>query len=212
MGRALPKLDMMRSVELHFHLLPGVASLRTALSAAGIPLEVRCGGELDAAVAGALTRRELDTIAQGPRGARWLLLETPFEGISPVLGEVADELRACGFGIVLAHPERSADVIHDGATGVMREVAAGATLQVTAGSLLGDHGPEARAAAWRLVTCNLPLLVSSDAHGPTRPPALTDARRVLAARLGDQRARQLCVRIPRRLVARGLRHDLLVAA
>ena len=250
---------VMKSVDLHFHLLPGVddgptdiadavalaraavedgscavvatphvrsdavtdtlglpervRELRAALLAARIDLEIHCGGELSHEITGRLSQRELDAIAQGPRGARWLLLETPFVLIDENFHAAARELRERGFGIVLAHPERSADVILDQGAGVRRELAEGALAQITAGSLLGEHGAEAERAAWQLVAEELPLLIASDAHGPTRPPCLTPTRRAVSERLGDQlRARSLTVGVPRRLLARGLGRQNALAA
>lgn len=183
-----------------------VHEVRAALAGSKIELEVRPGGELDYRLAERLSQRELETIAQGPMGARWLLLETPFEGIGEDFHHAAAELRARGFGILLAHPERSADVILDGAAGLRREVAHGALTQLTAASLLGGHGEEAYWAAVSLLAERLVGLIASDAHGPTRPPALTDARRLLAAEFGDDAlAHALTVSAPRRLLVRGIR-------
>ncbi len=123
--------------------------------------------------------------------------------------------RSCGrgFGILLAHPERSADVILDDARGLKRELAEGTLVQLTAASLSGGHGDEAQRAAFRLLDEGLVALVSSDAHGPTRPPELTAARRVLAYRFGDDpRARALTVEAPRRLLARGMQPRRVLAA
>ena len=64
-------------VEIHARVL----ELRGALGAAGIPLEVRCGGELGHELVGRMRQSELELIAQGPPGRRWLLVETPFDGI-----------------------------------------------------------------------------------------------------------------------------------
>ena len=183
-----------------------VAEVRAALADAQIGLDVHQGGELDHRLAGQLSQHELETIAQGPRGARWLLLETPFEGMSEGFHDASTELRARGFGILLAHPERSADVILDGGAGLRRELAGGALTQITAASLLGGHGTEAHVAAVGRLAQGLVSLIASDAHGPTRPPALGKARRLLAVDLGnDALARSLTADAPRRMLARGLR-------
>ena len=39
------------------------------------------GGELDARFARALSDDELELIAHGPAGSRWLLVEAPFRGM-----------------------------------------------------------------------------------------------------------------------------------
>lgn len=181
-----------------------VRELRAGLGATGVDLTVECGGELDHRLVASLDQSELDAIAQGPSGARWLLVETPFEGIGDGFHAATDELRERGFGILLAHPERSADVILDDGAGLRREVAEGALVQVTAASLDGGHGYAAEAAALDLVAEGLVTLVASDAHGPTRPPGLSSARREIASRFGVRSAELLVAEAPRRLLALGV--------
>ena len=150
------------------------------MGAAGLAVSVRPGGELGHDMVGRLGQGDLESIAQGPPGCRWLLVETPFEGISEDFHAATAELRDRGFGVLVAHPERSADAQEDGARGLRREIASGACAQVNAQSITGEHGPGARTAALRLVREGLATVVGSDAHGPTRPPLLTRVRRTLA--------------------------------
>lgn len=187
-------------------LLPGlVAELRARLAGEGIPLEVHCGGELDHEFAGRLGQHELQTIAHGPAGARWLLVEAPFEGIGEDFHAATAELRGRGFGVLIAHPERSADALLDGGAGLRRELAAGSLAQVNAMSLVGAHGDEVRDAAAELVLAGDVTAIASDAHGPSRPPALSLARAALAAlELPPATIRQLTWAAPRQLLARGI--------
>lgn len=132
---------------------------------------------------GRLSQQELDSIAQGPPDARWLLVEAPFTEDWAELHVATDELRDRGFAALIAHPERSAD----------------------AQSLTGAHGPEAHEAAFRLVRVGLASVVSSDAHGATRPPLLGEARaRLRHAGLDAAVCAGLTVRAPRRLLHRGI--------
>jgi protein-tyrosine phosphatase len=159
-----------------------VASVRAAIAAAGIELEVLSGGEVGHEMVGRLRQEELEGIAQGPPGARWILVETPFGAIGEDFHAATTELRHRGFGVVLAHPERGADAALSGAAGVRRELAAGSLAQVNAMSLAGGHGGDAEVAALALVAAGLVAVVASDAHGPTRPPALAIARRAMRDR------------------------------
>src|SRR4051794_28026747 len=77
---------------------PRVAELQDRLHSEGIPLSVMPGGELDAEMVGSQSQDQLDQIAVGPNGARWLLLEVPFDGLEGLV-EAAAELRARGFGV-----------------------------------------------------------------------------------------------------------------
>jgi protein-tyrosine phosphatase len=183
-----------------------VHELRIALDGAGLALEVRCGGELGHDMVGRLRQDELQLLAQGPPWGRWLLVETPFEGIGPDFHAATAELRARGFGVLVAHPERSADAVLDGAAGLHCELAHGSLAQVNALSLTGDHGDEACAAAWELVAEGLVSVIASDAHGPTRPPALTAAHRVLVGGgVSQATAHALTSAAPCRLLAHGIR-------
>jgi protein-tyrosine phosphatase len=182
-----------------------VDTVRTAIAAARVDLEVLCGGELGHEMVGRLTQGELEVLAQGPRGARWLLLEMPFEGIGDDFHAATLELRRRGFGVVIAHPERSADAAVCGAVGLRRELAAGSVAQVNAMSLAGGHGDDAEASALELVNEDLVAVIASDAHGPTRPPALTLARHAMESRGVPARlARALTGTATRRLLAHGI--------
>ena len=182
-----------------------VRELKSALAAAGIPLSITQGGELGHDMVGRLHQDELESIAQGPPRRRWLLLETPFEGITPDFNRAADELRDRGFGIVLAHPERSGGPLDSKRRGLDHELAAGSGMQVNGFSLAGHHGDVARRTALRLIHLGLVTAIASDAHGGPRRPALTLAHDILVGEgVAPGVARSLIDSAPRRLMARGL--------
>jgi protein-tyrosine phosphatase len=190
-----------------------VASVRAAIAAAGIELEVLGGGEVGHAMVGRLRQEELEGIAQGPPGARWILVETPFGAIGEDFHAATTELRHRGFGVVLAHPERGADAALCGAAGLRRELAAGSLAQVNAMSLAGGHGDDAEVAALALVAERLVAVVASDAHGPTRPPALAIARRAMADRgVPAPVAHALTKGATRRLLTHGVKPPRALAA
>ena len=217
------------SIELHFHLLPGiddgpssvpesvelaaaavadgtqlvlatphvhpahvtdpgviresVRELSHRLAAEHVELEVRAGGELSHLMVGRLSQDELDLIAHGPAARRWVLLETPFGGADKDFAEAADELRRRRFACVIAHPERARPTPESAAT-IRRELALGSVLQLTAASVTGDYGPEARATALELLHDSAPTVIASDAHGrragrmPALSAAIAELRRV----------------------------------
>src|SRR3954454_5286872 len=68
-------------------------ALQAAIDAAGIPLRLHPGGEIHPEGATALGRDDLDVIAHGPPGARWVLLEVPFAGIGPSFLEACRHVR-----------------------------------------------------------------------------------------------------------------------
>src|SRR5689334_9423150 len=81
--------------------------LQAVLRGAGIDLELHAGGELSPDDVAALEHEQLELLAHGPAGERWLLLEAPLFSRTRDLGSAADELRDRGFGVLLGHPERS---------------------------------------------------------------------------------------------------------
>lgn len=182
-----------------------VRELAAAAADEGIGIDLRAGGEMGHDMVGRLTQPELELISQGPPAGRWLLVEAPFHAIDDDFHSATEELRDRGFGVVIAHPERSADASLDGSAGLRRELAAGALAQVNAQSITGAHGPDARRAAYGLIAEGLVSIVASDAHGPTRPPLLAEARRVLADDGFDVGlCRGLTLGGPRGLLARGI--------
>jgi protein-tyrosine phosphatase len=204
-----PDLGLTDAVEIHSRVL----EMRSALEVAGIPLELRCGAELGHEMVAGMRQSELELLAQGPPTRRWLLVETPFEGMGPDFHAATAELRDRGFGVLIAHPERSADAALDGSAGLRAEIGAGSLAQLNAQSLTGDHGEDACSAAWELIAEGLISAVASDAHGPTRPPALSLARRtLLEVGLSASAVDLLVDSGPRRLLASGIAPPRAIAA
>jgi protein-tyrosine phosphatase len=186
-------------------LVDRVRELRGALAGAKVPLEVLCGGELGHDLVAVLRQPQLEVIAQGAAGNRWILVEAPFEGLAADFEAATAELRARGFAVVIAHPERVAFAETEGARALRRELAAGSLAQVNAMSLTGGHGDEARAAGHAFVAQGLASVVASDAHGEARPPSLGAAWAALIdAGTSPQAAWSLVREQPARLVWDGV--------
>ena len=168
----------------------------------GLPLTVLPGGELDHALVSRLTVSQLELIAQGPAGRRWLLVEAPFRGLRMDFSAATDALRAKGFAVVVAHPERARPTPETGAV-MEHEIACGSGLQLTAASIVGDHGRPARELSLRLIRSASRALVASDAHGLWRPPMLTAAVAALAE-AGIPEPTRFVSDVPRAMIERGL--------
>jgi protein-tyrosine phosphatase len=181
-----------------------VHELRAELARERIPIDVRAGGELSQRMVGRLTQGELERIAHGPPGRRWVLLEPPFSGMDETYTAAADELRERGFAVVVAHPERAA-AGRATLAAIERELRAGSMLQLTAWSLTGEYGEQVRASAWRLVRAAAPsrVVIASDAHSLDRPPSLRAAFDALA-RGGVRDPERLVDAVPGALLERGL--------
>jgi protein-tyrosine phosphatase len=133
-----------------------------ALRAANPAVQVIAGGELDLAE---LDRPKDELQRFGLGGTRWLLVETPYWGWPLDLMERLFQLRLSGFGVVLAHPERNADVQER--PELLDPLVAGGTLvQLTAASVDGRLGRRPERCARDLLDRRLAHLIASDAHAP----------------------------------------------
>jgi protein-tyrosine phosphatase len=113
-----------------------------------------------------------------------VLMEVPFHGSLDLAERLAEHIEAAGLTPIIAHPERSEAVIDDpGLAAAFHE--RGWLLQVNATSIVGYHGQEVEASAWRLIDAGYADLVASDGHRRARPPHLDEAYRAVRARLGE---------------------------
>src|SRR4051794_34193745 len=124
-----------------FELPERVHELREALAHERIPLAVEVGGELKARSVFGMGQEQLEVIAHGPPGARWLLYEVPFRGVDDLFLEGARELTARGFGLLCAHPERSQGLLTGGLTTLEPVLDAGAVVAANVAPLGGEEGP-----------------------------------------------------------------------
>jgi protein-tyrosine phosphatase len=178
---ATPHVEVVEVAELPER----VDEVRAALAAAGVPLDVQVGGELKPGSIDELDDDDLEIIAHGPPGARWLLYEVPFDGVGTAFLQGAKELRARGFGLLLAHPERSRGILKGGLEALEEELRAGSVVAANVGPLIGQEGAGRQAAAREVLRRGMAGLLATDAHAPTRPWTLAQGRDALAAETGD---------------------------
>jgi protein-tyrosine phosphatase len=182
--------------------------LQAELAQAGVPLELAPGADvrIDERLPHLMDAGEV--IAAGPEG-RHLLLELPhgmFLDPLPTIEALAER----GIQTIMTHPERHRYLA--GTTDRLRAwMEAGAALQVTAGSLLGDFGSLARQEAWRMASGGMVSLIATDAHDASRPPLMTAALEILSQQLGRDFARTVCLENPLR-VFRGERVEACTPA
>lgn len=187
-----------------FGLVERLHALCERLRAADLEIDVRLGAELAHTMVGRLRQAELETIAHGPPGSRWVLVESPFGGFDGGFVAAAEELRERGFALVLAHPERVGGDTQRRDAAIERELAHGSVLQLNAWSLAGRYGAEAEAVARRLLAKRAPAVLASDAHGGWRMPALELAVEHAREAVGHRDAERLVSLAPRRLLEKGL--------
>lgn len=145
-------------------------TLGAALAQRGAPMELRLGAELALTHVAELHDEQLGLLALG-RGP-WLLVECPLGRGVGDFELLLRRLRDRGHRIVLAHPERSPRLQRD--QGLLRDlVDDGMLCSITASSLTGAFGREARACALAMAREGLVHNVTSDAHDAAgRPPGI----------------------------------------
>jgi protein-tyrosine phosphatase len=175
-----------------------VRDLNESLRAAGIDLDIVPGGEVrvDERICQLLHADEILTLADG---GRYILLELPHEvfmDIAPLLAELA----SIGIQPVISHAEMISSLA--ARVPVLRRWLEYSThLQITASSLLGAFGPEAKRAAWDLLTSGWATLVATDSHDMNfRRPRIRAAFESIRAELGEDLARMVCIENPARVV------------
>jgi protein-tyrosine phosphatase len=169
-------------------------ALAARLESAGIELELLAGGEIAHDRLPDLDDDVLRTLALG--GGSYLLLECPFAPIGDGLEPIVDDLHERGFGVLLAHPERSASLQQDPGR-LAALVDQGALAQVTTGSLLGGFGPLAQETAETMLARGLVHVLASDAHDTVHRPPVLD----VSVGLGPAEHEWMTTTVPEAIVA-----------
>jgi protein-tyrosine phosphatase len=161
--------------------------LRRRLGDAGILLTVHVGGDYHIRP----DLSPLNVLTLGGNG-RYFLLEFPYQVLPPRADVFIKTLLDRGLVPIVTHPERTASLQRDWHR-LEPLVKAGALVQVTAGSLLGEFGPAATVAAKHFLKKGWVHLLASDAHWVhERSPRLAEGR-VAAARVVGESAAQALV-------------------
>jgi protein-tyrosine phosphatase len=133
-------------------------------------VEVLLGAEVALTRVAELSAAELERLRLGD--GPWVLLEPPFATVVPGLDNTVSELHQLGHRVLLAHPERCPAFHRDPAL-LERLVDRGVLTSLTAGSLVGRFGGEARRLGLALLDSGMAHNVASDAHDPVqRPPSI----------------------------------------
>src|SRR5262245_32696298 len=181
---------------LRADILPHVARFNEALAQAGIPLTVLPGSEIQVTDTEAYRRDfEAGLYCHLGDGRAFTLLEVPWNErlYPPDAPGLVGWLRQRGMTPILAHPERHAYFRADPARlGAL--VDAGAWLQVTVDSLLGNHDPAARSAGEELLSAYREVVLATDAHNPRRCSGLSAGYAWVRGRFGEARAADLRAR------------------
>ena len=175
-----------------------VGKLNAALKEKKIPLTVLPGADVrvDERIPLLLETGQVLTQADAGRHLLIEMLPEVFVELKFLIGRLA----AQGINTIISHPERNVFLAKRPAV-VAPWLDEGASLQLTAGSLLGKFGPEARQSAWIWLENGMVDLLASDAHDTAdRKPLMSAAIEAVAKRLGHVEARRICIENPLRVL------------
>ncbi len=133
-------------------------------------------------------------------GRRVMLMEFPHSSIPAGSENMVAWLLQRDILPMIAHPERN-QALQRRPAKLDPFLRAGCLLQVTAGSLTGHFGPEARELAERLLGAGRVAVLATDAHNLAyRPPNLSAGVAAAARLVGEAAARALVLDNPRRML------------
>jgi protein-tyrosine phosphatase len=181
---------------LRADILPHVARFNEELAKAGLPLTVLPGSEIQVTDTAAY-RRDFETGLYCHLGDNraFTLLEFSWNGAlyPPDAADLVTWLRGHGTTPVIAHPERHG-FFRDDPSRLRTLADAGAWLQVTVDSLLGNHGPAPQSAGEVMLRDYPEAVLATDAHNVRRCSGLSAGYSWVSDRLGAARADDLRAR------------------
>ncbi len=173
--------------------------VRAALAAEGQPLALHVNAEnyfLEPTLFEALAAGTPRTLG----GGRVLLVEAPYQGPVPMLGDMIFRMKLKGVTPLIAHPERCFEFEKKGRAAEL--VGQGALLQLDLGALLGRYGKTAEKLARRFLDEGLYAVAASDLHSPVGAEQwLSEALRALEKAVGARAFSSLVRERPTKLLA-----------
>lgn len=184
---------------LRADILPRVAAFNEELRAAKIPLNVLPGSEIQV-YDSTLYRREFEEgvfCHLGDCHTFTLLEFSWFASLFPADSvELIEWIRERGMTPIVAHPERH-DFFRKDPALLQSLVDAGAWVQITVDSLLGNFGPEANAFGEQFLSTHREAILATDAHNQTRCSGLSVGYAWVRQHLGTDLAQDLLARADR---------------
>lgn len=183
----------------HSVVLNATQELRARLNARAIALEVYPGSELrlDFNLVQGIESKQLMTLNDS---GRYALIELPEQVLPQQMANFFGDLLSRDITPLIAHPERNRVLIRHPER-LFEWVQMGALCQITASSVLGRFGKEIRNFSISLLEHDLIHVLATDSHGPrSRVPRLGEGLKAVANVVGEERAREMVLETPRRIV------------
>lgn len=178
-----------------------VADFSAALAMANIPLNVRMGAEarLCAELIDLLAVNQVPFLGEVD-GFHIALLEFPHQLVPVGSIQFVNNLLKLKIRPLIAHPERNKAIVSN-----IQKLApfadAGCWFQITAGSLVGRFGPQAKDIGFKIIDEGWNCVLATDAHNmKSRPPLLSEGRDALTARYGAALAHSMVLGKPAKIL------------
>jgi protein-tyrosine phosphatase len=184
---------------LRADILPHVERFNEALTEAGLPLAILPGSEIQVTDTAAYRRDfEAGLFCHLGDTGDFTLLEFPWKGeMYPADAlDLVRWLRERSMTPIIAHPERH-NYFRDDPARLGALVDAGAWLQITVDSLLGNHGSAPHVAGQRMLEKFENAVLATDAHNPRRCSGLSAGYFWVQEQFGEPRAADLRARADR---------------
>jgi protein-tyrosine phosphatase len=193
----VPGTQWMPSVDLIESL---VFDLNRAIQDQGGELEVATGMEiaLDPQISELLDTGGLRSLGN----STYLLIEPPFQQFPPGWEQIIFSIRAKGYAILLAHPERCMQLA-DNADVVDRLKNAGVFFQINLGSVSGRYGRAVARTAQAMLRQGQVHCLATDSHRVAHldPERLQAAAHRIRETIGDENFDRIGVENPQRVLA-----------
>lgn len=161
----------------------------------GIDLKILPGADINLSLFFRQNFRAEEIIFINDNG-KYFLLELPDHFLYEPVKKFIASLRDKGFIPIISHPERNT-ILQKNINILAEFIRLGALSQITALSINGYFGREAKEAACTFLQRKLAHLLASDAHSSrSRPPLLTKALTQVGKIIGEERARRMVYELP----------------
>lgn len=172
-----------------------VAELNNVLKKRNYPLQILPGADVSAI----LPPQEIARYTIN--GGKYFLLEFPHSHLPLHANDMVFEILLADLLPIITHPERNPSIIREPER-LFSLVDAGCLVQITAGSLTGNFGPDSRDCAEYLLKMGQVHFLATDAHSAThRRPVLSEGVRAATAIIGEQAALKLVTSNPAAVVS-----------
>ncbi|MCF7499089.1 CpsB/CapC family capsule biosynthesis tyrosine phosphatase [Pseudoalteromonas sp. L1] len=197
---ATPHIHIGRFNNSSSHIYESLANLRLHAKNEGIRVKLAAAAEvrLDIELMTLIMTNQLPFIGR-IANKNVLLLELPHSHMPQGYDKFIQWLDKHNIRVIIPHPERNRD-IQSNLYYIEHLKQLGCEFQLTASSIQGEWGENAKAISLQMLKDGLVSYIASDTHSvKRRPPVLSQAKETVSQLIGAEQANSLFITNPRRL-------------